>query len=116
MLCYEDLLDFLCTTIDNETKLKDMLENLQSFEVYFEVRILHHIFGQVHPVHNEIKSEYMSLGECSSIVDALTAAFRRDVESLDNFSVFMTSCKSSVLDVAIDLPAVSRGLTKRVNI
>ena len=93
-----------------------MLENLQRFEVYFGVRILHRIFGQVHPVHNETKSEYMSLGECSSIVAALTAALRIDVESVDNLSVFMTSCKFSVLDVVIDLPAVSRGLTKRVNI
>ena len=106
-------LDFLCTSIDNENQAQGYVRELQRFEVYFGVRILYRIFGQVHPVHNAIQSEYMSLGECSSIVAALPAALRIDGESVDIFSVFMTSCKSSAL--AIDLPAVPRGLAKRVN-
>ena len=57
----------------------------------------------------------MSLGECSSIVTALTAALRIDGESVDIFTVFMTSCKTSALSMGIELPAVPRGLAKRVN-
>ena len=62
---YEDLLDFLCSSIDNENKAQGYVRELQRFEVYFGVRILHRIFGQVHPVHNAIQSESMSLGECA---------------------------------------------------
>ena len=107
--------DYLCTSIDNENKAHGYVRELQRFEVYFGVRILHRIFGKVHAVHNAIKSKSMSLGECSSIVAALTAALRIDGESVDIFSVFMTSCKSSALAMGIDLPAVPRGLAKRVN-
>ena len=66
-------------------------------------------------MHNAIQSESMSLGECSSLVTALTAALRIDVESVDIFSVFMTSCNTSALTMGIELPAVPRGLAKTVN-
>ena len=98
-----------------KTRLRGYVRELQRFEVYFGVRILHRIFGQVHPVHKAIQSESMSLGECPSIVTALTAALRIDGESVDIFTVFMTSCKTSALSMGIELPAVPRGLAKRVN-
>ena len=101
---YEDLLDFLSTSSNNENKAQGYVRELQRFEVYFGVRILHRIFGQVHPIYNAIKSESMSLGECSSIVTALTAALRIDGESVDIFTVFMTSCKTSASTMGIELP------------
>ena len=66
-----------------KTKLKGYVRELQRLVVYFGVRILHRIFGQVNPVHNAIQSESMSLGEFSSIVAALTAALRIDGEAVD---------------------------------
>ena len=61
------------------------------------------------------KPESMSLVECSSIVTALTAALRIDGESVDIFTIFMTSCKTAALSMGIELPAVPRGPAKRVN-
>ena len=94
---YEDLLDFLSTSSDSENKAQGYVRELQRFEVYFRVRILHRIFRQVHPVHNAIQSKSMSLGECSSIVTTLAAALRIDRNSEDIFTVFMTSCNTSAL-------------------
>ena len=51
---YEDILDFLSTSSDNKNKAQGYVRELQRSEVYFGVRILHRIFGQVHPVHNVI--------------------------------------------------------------
>ena len=111
---YEDLLDFLSISRDNENKAQGYVRELQRFEVYFGVCILNRIFGQVHPVHNVIQSESMPLGECSNIIAALTAAMKTDGDSVDTFTVFMTDCKNSALTMGIELPAVPRGLAKRV--
>ena len=56
----------------------------------------------------------MPLGECSIIIAALTAALKTDGDSVDTFTVFMTDCKNSALTMGIELPAVPRGLAKRV--
>ena len=94
---------------------KDMLGKLQRFEVYSGVRIIHHIFGQVYPVHNAIQSESMSLGECSSIVTVPTTALRIEGEFVDNFTEFMTNCDNSAFTMGIESLAVPQDLAIRVN-
>ena len=39
---------------------------------------------------------------------------KTDGDSVDTFTVFMTDCKNSALTMGIELPAVPRGLAKRV--
>ena len=39
---------------------------------------------------------------------------KTDRDSVDTFTVFMTDCKNSALTMGIELPAVPRGLAKRV--
>ena len=111
---YGNLLDFLSISRDNENKAQGYVRELRGFEVYFGACILNRIFGQVYPVHSVVQSEPMSLGECSNIIAALNAALKANGDSVDTFIVFMTDCKNSALTIDIELPAVPRGLAKRV--
>ena len=56
----------------------------------------------------------MPLGECSNRMAVLTAALKVDGDSVEMFTAFMADCKYLTLTIGIELPAVPRGLAKRM--
>ena len=90
-------------------KVQGLLQNMESFKMFFLVRILHRLFSTIHPVHTAMQGRTVTIGATRRYVEQLASILGQDASDDLGAAGFYTAVKAEAIDLGIDLPSIPRG-------
>ena len=83
-------------------KVQVLLQNMESFKMFFLVRTLHRLFSTIHPVHTAT----LTIGATRRYVEQLTSILGQGASDDLLAAGFYTAVKAEALDMGIDFPSI----------
>ena len=89
-------------------KVQGLLQNLESFKMFFLVRTLHRLFSPIHPVHTAMQGRTVTIRAMRRDVEQLASILGQDASDDLGAAGFYTAVKAEAIDLGIDLPSIPR--------